>query len=281
MANEYIIHCDESTVKGEYYSNFYGGALVRSSDLEAVKEALRTKKRELHLNGEIKWDKVTANYLTKYKEMMDLFFGLIGLDLIKIRIMFTQNAHQPINLTEQHVEDAYFILYYHFIKHGFGLIHSAEERKGHVRLRLLLDQLPDTREKVERFKAYLCALAKNNQFREARISFTKEDISSVVSHDHDVLQCLDIVLGSMQFRLNNRHLLIPRGAKRRGKRTRAKEALYKHINERIREIYPHFNIGISTGVQGEIGNRWHHPYRHWLFLPAEREFDPSRTKAKR
>lgn len=98
--------------------------------------------------------------------------------------------------------------------------------------------------------------------------------------DHDILQCLDVVLGSIQFRLNDKHKEIPLGAKRRGKRTIAKEKLYKHINGRIREIYPGFNIGISTGVKGDKSNRWKHPYRHWLFLPANKKVDFEKTKGK-
>jgi len=26
--------------------------------------------------------------------------------------------------------------------------------------------------------------------------------------------------------------------------------------------------------------RWHHPYRHWLFVPAEKEIDKSKTKKR-
>ncbi len=29
---QYIIYCDESVKRGDYFSNFYGGALVRSND---------------------------------------------------------------------------------------------------------------------------------------------------------------------------------------------------------------------------------------------------------
>ena len=38
------------------------------------------------------------------------------------------------------------------------------------------------------------------------------------------------------------------------------------------------NIGTSTSWQGDPANRWHHPYRHWLFTPSEFEFRPEMTK---
>ncbi|BCJ87503.1 hypothetical protein skT53_24880 [Effusibacillus dendaii] len=64
-----------------------------------------------------------------------------------------------------------------------------------------------------------------------------------------------------------------------GKRTIAKEKLYKHINKRIREIYPNFNIGISAGTKN-IHDRWLHPYRHWLFVPSQHKIAPEYTKKK-
>lgn len=71
---QYIIYCDESVKNGEYFSNFYGGALVRSIHLEEVKTALENKILELNIHGEVKWQKVTENYLEKYKELVNLVF---------------------------------------------------------------------------------------------------------------------------------------------------------------------------------------------------------------
>jgi hypothetical protein len=84
----------------------------------------------------------------------------------------------------------------------------------------------------------------------------------------------------MQFRLNDWHLKKPPGQRRRAPRTVAKEKLYKMILGRIRRIYPGFNIGESTGIQGDIANRWRHPYRHWKFLPSDRRYDRTRVKPK-
>ena len=279
MAKEFVVHCDESIEKGRFYSNFFGGALVRSEHIEIVREKLRQKKIELNLLGEIKWDKITFNYKQKYIDIIDYFLDFVAEDVIKIRVMFTQNSNVPEGLTADHAENKFFILYYEFLKHAFGFPHCNDGNEP-VRLRLLLDQLPDNRERAEKFRAYLCALSRNRQFREAGLILNKEDISDIRSHEHDILQCLDIIMGSIQFRLNNLHKVIAEGAKKRGKRTRAKEAVYKHINKRIREIYPNFNIGISTGTNGGITNRWHHSYRHWCFIPAKKMFDASRTKRK-
>lgn len=84
---QYIIYCDESVKNGEYYSNFYGGALVRSIHLDEVKTSLENKKYEHNIHGEIKWQKVTENYLEKYMAIVDSIFEFIKADKIKIRII--------------------------------------------------------------------------------------------------------------------------------------------------------------------------------------------------
>lgn len=111
----------------------------------------------------------------------------------------------------------------------------------------------------------------------------KEDqIAEIDSHEHVLLQCLDVVLGAMQFRLNDKHLEKPDDQRCRGKRTIAKENLYKMINKRIQDLYPfQFNIGISTGKKEGFESLWKDPYRHWMFLPSEREYDESKEKPKK
>ncbi len=275
MSKELVLYCDESTKRGAHFSNFYGGTLVRSADLEEVRQAIAQKKTELNLGGEVKWEKITGPYRDKYASLIGMFFDLVKNDVVKVRIMFTQNRYIPIGLSKEQIENSYFLLYYQFIKHALGLVYTDA---GPARLRLYFDRLPDTKEKVDLFKSHILRLRHNPQFIAAKISIRDQDIADVVSHDHDILQCVDIVLGAMQFRLNDLHKVKMPGTNRRGKRTIAKEYVYKAINERIRDIYPGFNIGISTGTAGDRSNRWRHSYRHWLFVPDEHQMDDSFTK---
>jgi hypothetical protein len=280
VAIEYIIYCDESASKGKYFSNFYGGILVRSTDLEYVRMRLQAKKAALNLKDEVKWQKVSHAYQKKYVALVDEVFDLLAADRIKIRVMFTQNMHVPTGLSQTHIEDQYFILYYQFLKHAFGLPHSNADGNP-IRVRLNLDQLPENRERANRFKSYLCGLSTNRDFERARIEFDRDNIADVVSHDHDILQVLDVILGAIQFRLNDKHLEKPEGKKRRGKRTLAKQKLYKHINRRIQGIHHRqFNVGTSTSDDGDPSNRWKHPYRHWLFRPKRRQTIVGRGKPR-
>ena len=279
MASEYIIYCDESESKGRHFSNFYGGALVRSDDIDRIRREIAEKKHDLNLFGEVKWSKLTVNYFAKYMELIDFFLDYVGSDEIKLRVMFTQNTVRPRNLTADQIKNQYAILYYFFIRHAFGLVYSPT-RRGGVDVRIYPDQLPLAPDQVKVFKSYLVRLANRAEFRAKGIRIARENIVEVVSHDHDILQCLDIILGAMNFYLNDKHLDEPDGKARRSPKTRAKEKLYRQINRRIREIYPNFNIGITTGHQGDVSNRWRHQYRHWNFQATDRDILPGSKKKR-
>ncbi len=270
---EYILFCDESDRKGKYYSNFYGGVLVGSSQYQRVTDRLNDKKAELNLYQEVKWEKVSQPYLEKYENLIRVFFEEIAKNHLRVRIMFRQNAYLPQGLSREQVDWEYYLLYYQFVKHAFGL----EYAPAPLRLRLYFDKLPDTAEKSEQFKGFLLGLTKTRKWQ--AIDIKKENITEVHSHDHVLLQCLDIVLGAMSFRLNDKHKQIPVGATRRGKRTIAKEKLYQTILTEIRNIRPNFNIGVSTRTKTHLDRR-NTPYLHWAFIPTDSNFDADLTKRR-
>lgn len=277
---EYVIYTDESDKKGKYYSNFYGGVLVRSPDLLPMIDRLERCKAKLNLYKEVKWQKVTENYLEKYKGLMDAFFDEVAAGRAKVRIMFTQNQFIPTGLSPEQRRAEYHMLYYQFIKHAFGLQHSGGAGQL-VHVRLNLDQLPENREQNAQFKSFLLGLNRNPNLRNAGIRFRSEQIAEVRSHDHVLLQCLDVVLGAMAFRLNDKHKEKPPGEHRRGNRTIAKEKLYRHIRERVCQFHPNFNVGESTGKGGSLANVWLYPYRHWKFIPGQHTRDRTRTKPRK
>ena len=275
----YIIFCDESEVRGKFYSNFYGGVMVGSSQYDRITNHLNAEKQRLNLFGEIKWSKVTAKYLSKYESIIRTFFQELRAKHVRLRIMFRQNAHVPVRLTQDQLEGAYFRLYYQFIKHAFGLPYRPHTGRT-AALKLYFDEFPDTQEAATQFKGFILGLKDNPKIRQAGWTIAPEDIAEIRSHDHVLAQCLDIVLGAMAFRLNDKHKEIPPGETRRGKRTIAKEALYKTILAEIRHLKPGFNIGISTGT-ADFASRWNAPYLHWRFVPSEFDFQKNMTKKGR
>jgi hypothetical protein len=196
---EYIVYADESEESGAYFSNFYAGLLVRSLDLPEVLDRLKKAKEELHFGGRVKWQKVTPQYLSKYVALMEAFFNLVERDLVKVRVMFLHRVNVAVGLEEEQKQNTYYLLYYQFLKHAFGLQHSNDGREA-VSVRFYLDQRSGTRERKAQFKSYIASLALRPEFRAARILFPADQIAEVSIDTHDLLQCLDVVVGAMQFR---------------------------------------------------------------------------------
>lgn len=273
----YIIYCDESSEKGQFYSNFYGGALLRANDRQHIEQRLLTAKSQTNIQGELKWTKISEYNEAAYRDILSTFFECISEGIVKCRIMFSQNINQTSHIIYES-ENEYFMLYYQFVKHAFGLKYCNLERQDDIYISILMDEVPIKLDSFKNFKKYMSSLSAYPVFYRNRIFIDSSDIVDVDSSKHVILQMVDIVLGSMQFRLNELHKVKPAGSRYRGKRTRAKERVYKFINEKIREIYPGFNIGISTGEAGGRGDRWNHPYRHWCFVPRGSTTDLRRSK---
>jgi hypothetical protein len=276
---QYIIYCDESEDKGPFFSNFYGGALIKASNRQKVEEALLVA--SVGITGEAKWTKITEQDEVAYIRFALKFLELVADGVIKARVMFTQNIHATDHIQYEEQDAKFFKLYYQFIKHAFGLMFCNPERADIVHVAVYLDDAPDTSAALDNFKNYLASLTVSPEFFRARVIIDKDSIAEINSKEHYILQAVDVILGAIQFRLNELHKAIPKGKKRRGKRTRAKERVYRAINSKLRAMYPGFNIGVTTGHVGGRQVRWEHPYRHWCFKPLQSVMDRSRGKKQR
>ncbi len=274
----YLIYCDESDDRGTFYSNFYGGALLRLGDQIAIEARLNAAKGNFRVN-EFKWTKITPYSELQYLEFVRETFSLVREGFLKIRIMFTQNINQTTGIEYDEAENKFFMLYYQFLKHAFGLQYCNDAYPDQAFISVALDDVPSTNEKFDNFKNYLSSLSDYPIFFNAGVCIQKKAIYAVNSKEHVILQAVDVVLGAMQFRLNHKHRDKPEGMRNRAKRTLAKERVYKEINKLIRDIYPNFNIGVSTG-KAQHSERWSHPYAHWLFVPSGSVRDLSRGKKK-
>lgn len=270
------IWLDESDKNGPFYSNFYGGILMDSGDYNEVSESLCDLMEELGIKEEIKWQKVNLYTFEKYKRVVDFIFDLLYRGKAKIRIFFRNNQYKPPMLTHEQKENEFTILYYEFIKHGFGLKYCdlpGEERY----VRLYIDDIPARGAQIGQFKRFILELNNNEDFVRNCVKIRENDIIEVDSSKHLPLQLLDLILGAICFRLNNKHKVKQEETGRRGKRTILKEKLYKYIHSKICAIKPNFNIGESTGCD-TYTERWSSPYRHWSFKPSGFIRDYSKSK---
>ena len=273
----YYIWCDESDSEGAFYSNFYGGILIRSLDLPHVLKRLQDKVVELHIEKEeIKWQKVNKHMFAPYMELVNLIFDLLDEDKIKIRIFFRHNKYVPKYLNRRQMNEEYSLLYYQFLKHAFGLEYSNPTDRI-IDMNIALDEMPIDQVEKKKFKGYLVRLTDYDKFKNAKIRIKETNVYEVDSKRFLPLQVLDLILGAICFRLNDKHKQKLPGSRKRGVRTIMKEKLYRHINFRIRQIRRGFNVGVSTGFD-EPFEIWDHSYRHWSFVPKEHEVDETKTK---
>lgn len=262
---EYILYADESEEKGAYFSNFYGGLLISSRDRDAVVSLLEAEKSRLNLHGEVKWQKVTLNYLNKYLDLSSLFFKLVRDGTLRLRILFTDNSNMPASLVNQKFHQRYLRLYLHFVEQAFDLEFRLPNDEP-VRLRLMLDELPVSTADKRSFRQQLYKLNGGPAFRGGNVLVFPDAIGEVDSRNHVLLQCLDIVLGAMQSRLN------AGGIQKSGKRSVAKQQLSAHILTLVKSIHPDFHMDVTTPVPAD--QSWLNPYRHRLFAPDDIPIDP-------
>jgi hypothetical protein len=221
---EYWILCDESVQDGALFSNFFGGIILPQPNHANLENQLRVAKAEIGFLKELKWQRVTEHWLEGYQRMMTAFFDILREDQARMRVMFRDNRHPTEHLSPEQRKSSYFRLYYQFIKHAFGLKFSPKRKEG-TRLRLFFDQFPDTREQVAQFKGFLAALPESSAMREANLLISRDHITEIDSQEHVLLQCVDIVLGAMAFRLNEMHAI---KADAREANDRERQALSPH-----------------------------------------------------
>lgn len=142
MALEYIIYCDELEDKGPFFSNFYGGALLKASDRQKIEAELRAASEGI--TGESKWTKITEQDEAAYIRLALKFLELVDAGLIKARVMFTQNIHTTDHIQYEEQDAKFFKLHYQFIKHAFGLMFCNLDRTDIIRVAVYLDKAPDT-----------------------------------------------------------------------------------------------------------------------------------------
>lgn len=189
--------------------------------------------------------------------------------------MFAQNAFVSDGLTKEHTDNEYNILYYYFLKSAFGLKYSNPTPfKNKKNFSMYLDDLPCSEDQKKSLKKSLYNY--NHELKQGNIEIT--EIVEIDSKKHVIQQCMDIILGSMNFKLNGFNELKDPETRKRSKRTIAKDKLYKVINANIREIRKGFNVGVNTGIDGNTTNYWKHHYRHWNFISTYSHFDQSLTK---
>ena len=251
-AERYIIVCDESTRHGKLYSYFYGGAIVKESEYQRINQVLQTYATAKQL-GEVKRTKITLNNYKEYIELLDLFFTYVQSSKIRARVMFSKN--EELDVLPSSVDETYCKFYYLFIRYAFSIFYAKKD----LSLRLTFDDLPETKTACDKFKKYLVQNLNALEIVSCnRVWLNETDIEEVDSKKHLILQCMDVVMGLVDFSLNATR------EERASKRGQARMNVWKFVANKIKEFHPDFIMDITTGLLNSHKG-WIDPYKHFVY----------------
>jgi hypothetical protein len=184
------IFCDES--RQDYFAHALGakpgrymaigGLWIESQSRALVKEQIRSLRRRYAVGGEFKWSRVSPSRLDFYLEMVDLFFTS-GMRFRSI-VIETHRLDAP-RFHDGDDELMFYKFYYQLLHHWIDpsnayriFVDMKTNRVGH-RLTHLRDVL-----------------------RNANTVRSILDVQALPSHEVDLLQLDDLLLGATSFRLN-------------------------------------------------------------------------------
>lgn len=251
---KYIIVCDESSRKGRCFSYFYGGAIVAENKYEKISNVLDDYKAKFGLH-ELKRTKITEKNYKQYIDVIDLFFTFVKSGDIKVRVMFAPNDQLERLPKEQNA--TYSKFYNTFIVNAFSVFYAGQD----IKLRLIFDDLPETKEQIELFKTLLEKKINydNSSKHKNRVQVNHDRIEEVDSRKHVVLQCVDVITGLIDFYINT-----PLSEIKNSKRATAKNKVFLEIKKQIEEIHENFEF-LDTTWPIWSTKGWKDCYKHFVY----------------
>lgn len=253
IRKKYIIICDESSKNGTNFSYFYGGAMLLENKYDKITSILNDYKSKLGLH-ELKRVKITEKNYKDYINVLDLFFTFVKSGDIKVRIMFSPNTEL---LTIPKCQNETYTKFYHtFITNAFNIFYAGED----INLRLIFDDLPETKQQCAKFKQCLIQKINHNiKINTNKAYVKKESIEEVDSKKHTILQCIDVIVGLTDFYLNT-----PPKEIKKSKRAQARYYVWSKILQYVNEISPNFELTkTTTPVFSNKG--WLKKYAHFVY----------------
>lgn len=265
----YTLYADEAwTHDPEHrFWRFYGGALVRSSERARVENELLALKAERGLHGEIKWSYTNPARAERFGAIAHRFLDFVEAGDVKLRYMWLDQRRQDANaLSEWNREYGFYVLYYYFIVFGFGL--PWHDERDTVGVEFFPDTLPDEPDKREEFREFLLRCHSIRRFENSS-PFRITNVAAVNSSKHILLQCVDLVIGAVGYKLNKQFQA--KTGRRRSRCSVVKIELYERIRDCLSRIdmgergTAKFSVGVNTATDGDKANRWRYKFRQWDF----------------
>ena len=194
------VFCDESRPTGRERYLVIGGVTtsrgrvqIMNNKLAALRESTGVKSQEL------KWTKVSASWLDKYRTFVDYFFDELDRDCVRIHCLIVDRYkvdHKKFNAGD--CELGFYKFYYQLLLHCFGKPYG----EGGNQLRVFPDRR-GTSYNVSRLRDILNngVAKKFNNYSRPFLAVQPQD-----SKAHDLIQLADILIGAIGYQKNRWHL---------------------------------------------------------------------------
>ncbi|QDU31674.1 hypothetical protein ETAA8_68340 [Anatilimnocola aggregata] len=207
------VYCDESRTVQDRFMVF--GGIITSPECELKFTESIAAYRDLHsMHAEMKWTKVSNQKIGEYAEYVNEFFRVCRRDLLHFRsVVFDTTQIDYDTYHDGSKETGFYKLYYQFLLHSFAVYAANNED----RIQVFFDQR-QSKHSLEEFRNILNRGVRKRFNRSVDIVSTVEPVRS---HESELIQMADVLMGAVGYHQNDRHLVA--GAKQ------AKVTLASHI----------------------------------------------------
>lgn len=211
---DYIFIADEAGISNDRFT-VVGGICMHRDTVAGVYETLKQYRATFNMNSELKWSKISNQKETEYRWLVDYFFALNNSNRLQFHaIIFDSHAWNHRKFNDGEGDTGLSKLYYQLLLHKFMC------RCGpHGSLYVCMDHR-NSKTSLEDLKRMLNAAGD----RDHQLSCCLKQLVSKHSHDDDLLQLNDVILGAVCAVRNGKHLLADY---RRSKRLIALDVLEK------------------------------------------------------
>lgn len=203
MAQEQVYHifCDESRQSKDRYM-VLGGIIIPAETIVTFNETMAAYRKKYNMNAELKWSKVKPQKLEEYKGFVEYFFALTNSDNIHFKSMIIDNhAVNHKKFSDGDHEAGFYKFYYQLIYHCFGRQYFNEAKKTKFIIH------PDSRTSPYNLDELKTVLNHGMAKGFAKPISPFVSIEPLVSHNTEIGQVNDIIIGAIGYHKNGYHLL--------------------------------------------------------------------------
>ncbi len=194
---DYVFIADEAGISNDRFT-VVGGICMHKSTVQTVYKTLSEYRELFNMKAELKWSKISDQKETEYKWLVDYFFALNNSNKLHFHaIVFDSHAWNHQKYNEGEGDTGLSKLYYQLLLHKFickcgsaGSLYACMDHRN-------------SKTSLEELRRMLNAAS----VRDHGLNSPLKQLVSKHSHDDDLLQLNDVILGAVCAVRNNKHLL--------------------------------------------------------------------------